>query len=138
MKKIINFAKGKGLILSIDSNSRSKLWYDILTNQRGKPLEEFIITSGLILMNEERGIPTFETRRGRSWMDLTVCNSNIAKSTSEWTCGEVESLSDHKLIFFSIVIGKLDYNLVSHLSKRYLTKPEDFQKYEAILESNVQ
>jgi len=51
------------LILSIDSNSRSKLWHDTHTNQRGKFLEEFII-SDLLLMNEATDIPTFETITG--------------------------------------------------------------------------
>jgi hypothetical protein len=49
------------------------LWDDTYTNQRGKTLEEFIITSNLLLMNEATGIPTFETIRGRSWSDLTLC-----------------------------------------------------------------
>jgi hypothetical protein len=34
VEKIIQLAKGEGLILSIDSNSRSTLWYDMSTNQR--------------------------------------------------------------------------------------------------------
>jgi hypothetical protein len=46
--EIIELTRGKGLILSIDSNSRSKLWRNTYMNQRGKTLEEFIITSDLI------------------------------------------------------------------------------------------
>jgi len=64
VEEIKELTRGKGLILSTDSNSRSKLWHDTYTNQRGKTLEEFIITSDLFLRNEETGIPTFETIRG--------------------------------------------------------------------------
>ena len=64
--EIIELSRGKGLILSIDSNSRGKLSHDTNTNQRGKTLEEFVITSDLLLLNETSGIPTFETIRGRS------------------------------------------------------------------------
>ena len=71
VEEIRECTRGKGLILSIDNNSRSKLWYDTHTNQRGKSLEEFI-TSDLLLMNEATEIPTFETVRGRSWIDLTL------------------------------------------------------------------
>jgi len=39
-EKITQLAKGKGLILSIYSNSRSTLWYDRNTNHRGKFLED--------------------------------------------------------------------------------------------------
>jgi hypothetical protein len=81
VEEIKELTRGKGLILSIDSNSRSQLWHDMYTSQRGKTLEEFIITSDLLLMNEATGIPTFETIRGRSWIDLTLCNNVLAQNT---------------------------------------------------------
>ena len=43
IEKIIQHTKGKGITISVDSNARSKLWYDTITNQRGKSLEEFIL-----------------------------------------------------------------------------------------------
>ena len=101
-EKITQLAKGEGLILSIDSNSRSTLWYNTNTNQRGKFLEEFIITSNLLIMNEVTDIPTFETTRGRSWIDLTLCNNMLAQKTSGWTCSEEESCADRNIIFFDI------------------------------------
>jgi hypothetical protein len=61
VKEIEELTRGKGLILPIDSNSRSKLWHDTYTNQRGKTLEEFTITSDLLLMNEVTVIPTEKT-----------------------------------------------------------------------------
>jgi hypothetical protein len=64
VEEIIKLTKGKGLILSIDSNPRSKLWHSKYMNQRGKILENFIITSDLVITNEATGIPTFETTRG--------------------------------------------------------------------------
>ena len=85
VEEIKELARGKGLILSIDSKSRSKLWHDRYRNQRGKTAEEFIITSDLFLRNEETGIPTFETIRGRSWIDLTLCNNILAQNTRRWT-----------------------------------------------------
>jgi tRNA A37 threonylcarbamoyladenosine synthetase subunit TsaC/SUA5/YrdC len=83
VEEIRKLARGKGLIIFIDSNSRSKLWHDTQTNQRDKNLEEFIITSDLLLMNEETSIPTFETIRGRSWIDLTLCNNILAQKLLE-------------------------------------------------------
>jgi hypothetical protein len=93
VEEITELTKGKGLILSIDSNSRSKLWHDKYTNQRGKILKDFIITSDLVITNEARGIPTFETTRGHSWIDLTLRNNRMAQNIRRWTCGEVESNS---------------------------------------------
>jgi hypothetical protein len=94
---IKELTRGKGLILSVDSNSRSNLWHDMYMNQRGETLEEFIITSDLLLMNEVTGIPTFKTIRGCSWIDLTLCNNVLAQNTRRWMCGEEEISSDQKL-----------------------------------------
>ncbi|PSN51706.1 hypothetical protein C0J52_12311 [Blattella germanica] len=47
IETIVNYTKGNGLILSIASNARSKLWYDVSTNPRGKAIEAYITTSEL-------------------------------------------------------------------------------------------
>ncbi len=40
-EQILNYSKGQGLLIAADSNARSKTWYDTITNQRGKVLENF-------------------------------------------------------------------------------------------------
>jgi hypothetical protein len=69
---ILHLTKGEGLILAIDSNARSNLWSYTCTNTRGRALEELIITKDLFIINEATDVPTFETNRGHSWIDLTV------------------------------------------------------------------
>ena len=38
-EQILTHVKGHGLLIAVDSNARSKTWYDRITNQRGKDLE---------------------------------------------------------------------------------------------------
>jgi hypothetical protein len=76
MEDIIQLSRGDGLILAMDSNARSKLSFDKRTNIRGRAIEELIIARDLLIINEESDTPTFETIRGRSWIDLTICNKN--------------------------------------------------------------
>ena len=125
VEAIRKLTRGKGLILSMDSNSRSKLWNDTHTNQWGKTLEEFIITSDLFLMNEETDCPTFETVRGRSWIYLTLCNNIRAQKIRRWACGGNKSCSDHNLIRFDIEAGTMGCNAFDHTRKQYHIKPED-------------
>jgi len=66
-----------------------------------RALEEFIITRDLLIINEN-DISTFETNRGRSWIDITLSNNVLAQKTRGWTCGKEESCADHKIIFFEI------------------------------------
>jgi hypothetical protein len=69
---ILQHANGKGIILTIDSNSRSTSWHDKTTNARGKKLDEYLMSKHLYIMNEESPDTTFRTRRGTSNVDLTI------------------------------------------------------------------
>ena len=60
-------------------------------------MEEYIITRDLHIINTETGIPSFETNRWHSWIDLTLCNSKLAQNIKRWTCREEESCADHKM-----------------------------------------
>ena len=80
-------------------------------------------------MNVGTSITNFETIRGRSWIDLTLCNSILTQKTSGWTCGDEESCADHKIIFFNIVAESSNGNAVHYPRKRYLMKTEDRGKF---------
>jgi len=41
LDKILELAKKHGIVIAVDSNSRSAAWHDIKTNKRGKILEEY-------------------------------------------------------------------------------------------------
>jgi hypothetical protein len=46
--------------------------------QRGKVLEKFLTTSNLYIVND-RSEPMFETRRARSYVDLTIINNQLLR-----------------------------------------------------------
>jgi len=58
----MDYTKGNGLIIAVDSNARSKMWHDTVTNQRGKILE-FIICNDLYVVNKATETPTFQSNR---------------------------------------------------------------------------
>ena len=62
----IAHAMGAGVIIAIDSNLRSTSCHDILTNRRGKMLEEFLMSQQLYIPNEETCLTTFWSTRGRT------------------------------------------------------------------------
>jgi hypothetical protein len=73
--EILQYNNGSGFIIAMDSNSISTGWYDNKTNARGKTLEEYLIIRDLHIMNEESERTTFQSRRGRSNIDLTIVNT---------------------------------------------------------------
>jgi len=88
IEEILEFTKGNGLVIAVDSNSRSGAWHDSQTNQRGKIMEEYIISKNLNIMNEESELTTFQNRRGRSNIDLTIVNNQLLTALKNWEISE--------------------------------------------------
>ena len=42
LDEIMRFINGGGMLIAADSNSRSKTWHDVITNSRGRKLEEYL------------------------------------------------------------------------------------------------
>jgi len=63
--------------MGVDSNSRSTMWNDKITNLRGKKLEEFVASHHLHIINEENERTTFQSTRGKSNIDLTITNDQM-------------------------------------------------------------
>jgi hypothetical protein len=68
-------ANGAGVLTAMDSNSRTTLWHDSLTNTRGRILKEFLISKQLYIRNAGSVNTTFRNRRGASNVDLAVISN---------------------------------------------------------------
>ena len=97
MDAILQHAKRVGAIIAMDSNARSTSWHDTTMNNRGKHLEEYIISKQLH-MNEPSANTTFKSRTGKSNIDLTLVTSNILRRIADWKISDEESNSDHSII----------------------------------------
>jgi hypothetical protein len=120
-EQILNYSKGQGLLIAVDSNARSRTWYYTITNQRGKVLEEFLTIHNLYIVND-RSEPTFETTRGSSYVDLTIVNNQLLRRVTDWTCGIQESCSDHKILTFNLGMARQDnpINNTGYVGIRYV------------------
>ena len=98
----IAHAEGTGFIIAMDSNSRFISWHDILTNMRGKMLEEFLMSKQLHIINEESCLTTFRSSRGSSNIDITVINNQALDTAREWEIRDQESCSGHSIIKYAI------------------------------------
>jgi len=126
IEAVLQHANGAGVLLAIDSNSRSTSWHDLTTNARGRILEEYLMSKQLYILNEESVNTTFRNRRGASNIDLTIINSKLLSTVAEWEISEQESCSDHNIIKY--VIGRGDFNedSVKFQDVRYIVKKENY------------
>jgi hypothetical protein len=118
IKAIITYAKEMEIIFSIDSNARSTAWHDILTNKRGKLMEEFIISRRLYIANEESHYTTFQTCRGASNIELTVINNAALEVIQDWNMYVQESCSDHNIIQFEIWKEEIQVDKTNNTGKK--------------------
>ena len=85
----------------MDSNSRSILWHDRLTNTRGRILEKFIKSKRLNILNEESSNTTFRNRKGASNIDLTIITDSLPIRVSKWEISDQESSLDNNTIKYT-------------------------------------
>jgi hypothetical protein len=53
MDELMQFVKGGRILITVDSNSRSKMWHDFKTNSRGRKLEEYPVNRHLHIIKDE-------------------------------------------------------------------------------------
>jgi hypothetical protein len=136
LEKVRDYVKGNGLIIVVDSNARSKMWHDSVTNQRGKILKEYLLFNDLYVMNEATDTPTFQSIRERSYIDLTITNNRLIRNLTEWKCVEEESCSDHNIVNFKIASVSNVQDTMTFTGVRYVTKQEDYKKFDTNLAEN--
>jgi hypothetical protein len=51
MQAVMTRAEGTEIVFATDSNARSTSWHDILTNKRGKAMEQFLISKHFQIAN---------------------------------------------------------------------------------------
>jgi hypothetical protein len=100
LKETINAIKPENYIICMDSNARSKVWFDKRDDKRGNILLEFISEQNLYLLNDNINTPTYYTTSGDSYIDLTLVNNNLINYTNDWKVLECVSMSDHRFIDF--------------------------------------
>ena len=104
VEEILQFTNGAKLIIAVDTNCRSTTWYDVISNSRGRLLEEFLASNQLHLANQESERFTFENSRGSSNIDLTITNTQLLAEISYWEISDEESCSDHNILKYNLGI----------------------------------
>ena len=133
IEDILDFTKGNGLLIAVDSNSRSTTWHDSQTNKRGKILEEYIISRNLHIMNEESEQTTFKNRRGNSNIDLTIVNNQLLNVLKNWHISAEESCSDHNIIKFDLRQDNYHKTEYSYTGRRYIVTDRNLKKFDSNL-----
>ena len=127
---VLQHANGAGVLLALDSNARSATWHDSTTNNRGRLLDEYLMSKQLYILNEESFNTTFHNQRGASNIDLTIITKQLLRTVTQWQISDQESSSDHNIIKY--FIGQWDFNeeRADIQDLRYLVKKENYMEFK--------
>lgn len=131
IEHVLKYFHDSIIVIGLDSNARSKYWFDKQTNKRGKILETFIVDNDLCLINTNSELTTFEGARGNSNIDLTLVNVKATRCglIRNWTiCGET-NFSDHNMLTYQLHLQGQDKAGEQTKSFVYLTENGDWNKF---------
>nr|XP_041633375.1 uncharacterized protein LOC121503212 [Drosophila kikkawai] len=124
------------LILGCDANARHTLWGSKETNERGESLFDSIICRDVNICNKGN-TPTFifpRTEGFQGWeevLDITLQMEHSDYKVRNWRVSTQDSFSDHRYIFFKIVMP------VCETAPKRNHRNTDWDKYGKIVQSKV-
>ena len=90
-------SKSLDLIVGCDANSHHHQWGSSDTNERGKSLFDYILSSKMLICNKGSD-PTFITKNRREVLDVTLISSSLKDKVKSWRVLEKHSFSDHRYL----------------------------------------
>ena len=93
--------QGKPIIIAGDFNAKSPMWGSPTEDRRGAILTEWIGQINLTILNSGTK-PTFERNSRGSFIDLTMCTSNMVSKIGDWRVLQEETLGCHKILEYTI------------------------------------
>ena len=109
---------GHPLLVGMDANAVSPMWFskgvargrDV--EQRGRLLEDVILSNHFEVLNEPTSCYSFSTINGQSDIDVTLANNDFMRTyTGDWTISDENGISDHNAIY--IVVTRRGCNTIN-------------------------
>lgn len=136
LQMVVRKHNEKPLIIGVDANATSPLWYSkrwkvsTRSAERGRLLEDAILEESLIVLNEPSEAFTFNGPRGVSDIDVTVCNERFSNEfRSTWSVLEGLGISDHQPLMIQATRRCAD-EPVAPSQLRWRSKRADWKEYE--------
>jgi len=130
IEAIIQHAHNAGILIAMDSNARSSSWHDILTNGRGRTLEEFLTSQQLYIMNEDSYLTTFQSSKGKSNIDITITNYRLLSAVVEWEINDQENFSGHNIIRYGIRQDTAPHPVLNTGEVKYKVRKDDKKAFK--------
>ncbi|XP_055840834.1 uncharacterized protein LOC129908398 [Episyrphus balteatus] len=133
VQRLVDYCKSNKLPLLVvcDANAHHTAWGSTDINRRGEYLLDFILEKCLDIYNVGN-TPTFVTRIRKEVLDITFGTSNLGRLVEGWRVSNEPSLSDHRIITFSIT------RLLTENTSGRNPKKTDWNLYKSVVQINLE
>ena len=121
------------IIIGLDSNAHSDLWFNHSTDARGRIFENFMASKNLILLNKP-GLPTWSCGSKSSTIDLTLKSATPYNDNLLWEVLPDISESDHAII--NITLSDNVSSITPTSISNFNLKKADWNKFINVLDSS--
>lgn len=101
IEKMLQKVKDKKVLIAMDSNANSSLWFSKETDERGRQVEEFLLQNDMYVLNKSSNVSTYVSVQGESNIDLTMASGNVLSSIQDWQVLEACTTSNHNMISYN-------------------------------------
>ena len=142
LKTILKALRGRKILISMDANAKSPMWFNSSTDNSGAEMEMFILEEKLYLLNEDGCPPTYASERGTSNIDITLATGSLVNVIKSWEVIEEWTTSDHDAIKVTIsgknTLPRKNYNIKGFNIKKanWELFQENLSRYKKDLSAN--
>lgn len=131
---VINNSLSNRIIIGADVNAFSPWWFDPRRNDKGRLVEQMVVSLNLTIENRNISGWSFHGARGNSNVDVTLSRGLDGKIIN-WSMDRNSTSSDHSMLTFSL---KDQVTMVpSYTSKRFNDHKIDTQKLQEVLRAKI-
>lgn len=114
MRRVVNIARGKPLLIYMDGNAVSSAWYSKYVSRsracelKSEKIMEFVGECSLHVLNEVSENYTYSGPAGDSNIDISLGNDKWLNFVCEWKIERNWCISDHNMILLDVVWNESD------------------------------
>lgn len=133
LRRILTLLRGKRVILCLDANARSPIWYSDKLDDNGEILEELILEMNLYVINEPNNPCTFSSTNGESNIDVSMASSQAIRLVKDWKVLTDWSTSDHRPITMRLELMGSESVEKAVYKKRFNGEKAKWEKFTSVL-----
>lgn len=137
LDKVLEGCGNNMVIIVADANAKSPLWFNEVSDEKGRKLEEFILMYDLTVCNTEHALTTYDNTRGAiSNIDVTLSKGLGQYTVERWNIERQSFLTDHRLVTFGIDMkrsNRITKTSLGSIPKHSNIKNHDWRKFDVAL-----